>query len=282
MGTLQLAVFHGLTAMLLLCYVRSIIVGPGGIPENDLQWDYAKPETSDEQVPGFVMETKRSGQRRHCKWCGKYKPDRCHHCRVCQKCVLRMDHHCPWIYNCVGFFNYKYFFLLIFYSVLVLQLMAWTMPETVMRCIEMRASFVTMFTMLFAETVVAVLGILVTLFFGFHVWLMLQGMSTIEFCEKSMPKHPGDDGRLFDGSPFSLGVAGNFCAVLGDRPLLWLVPFGFPPGNGLYFAGGSPVQPMKFADDLEATKVFARGKKSAASRRFGPWAFCAASGEEGL
>lgn len=24
---------------------------------------------------------------RHCKWCGKFKPDRCHHCRVCRTLV---------------------------------------------------------------------------------------------------------------------------------------------------------------------------------------------------
>merc|ERR1719262_2070870 len=123
-GTFQMLFFHLVTLLLNICYVRSILEHPGEIPDNDPLWAYTGDGSQEATAQINLQEMKKSGHRRHCKWCGKYKPDRCHHCRVCQTCILKMDHHCPWIYNCVGFYNYKYFFLLLFYTVLICWFMA--------------------------------------------------------------------------------------------------------------------------------------------------------------
>merc|ERR1719409_1777886 len=208
-----------------ICYVKSILEHPGEIPDNDPIWAYTGEGRVDANQLAAInlQELKKSGERRHCKWCGKYKPDRCHHYRVCRTCILKMDHHCPWIYNCVGYFNYKYFFLLLLYSVIDLHFIAWSMSESVIRSWDIDTPFATMFFVLFGETLSVFLGILLTTFFGFHIWLMLQAMTTIEFCEKKMPK-AGKEHTVEQKSVYDLGLCGNIRAVLGSSPLVWFLP----------------------------------------------------------
>merc|ERR1719262_1100231 len=125
-GTLQFFVFTVVTALLVISYMRAILTHPGMIPNDDPLWQYHPVEAVAEKFkPQYLQEVKGSNkERRHCKWCHKYKPDRCHHCKVCGMCILKMDHHCPWIYNCVGYHNYKFFFLLLFYAVINTHIIA--------------------------------------------------------------------------------------------------------------------------------------------------------------
>jgi len=258
-GQLEFLVFHILTAMVVICYLRAIFTTAGTIPDGDRHWDYQAEDAMASFLPSFLKETKRSGDRRHCKWCSKFKPDRTHHCRVCRTCTLKMDHHCPWIYNCVGYYNYKYFFLLLLYSALDCHLMTITMAETVVRTTEVPTPFFSMFLVFFAATLAAFLGLLITLFFGFHCYLIVNAMSTIEFCEKHLPK---GDGSETQNDLYDAGIYSNIKSALGDQALLWLLPISGPSGDGINFAS-VPIsqqqkQPLKSYEELDATRKMAR------------------------
>jgi len=253
-ATVQLIIFHILTAMLLICYARSIMTSPGGVPDDDAVWSYMPPDSLSgaDPLPSIqLQEVKSSGHRRHCKWCGKYKPDRCHHCRVCRTCVLKMDHHCPWIYNCVGFRNYKFFFLLLFYTVCDLHFIIWNMMPSVSTSISDNGHFGTMFFLLFGESLACFLGFFVTGFFTFHIWLTWNSMTTIEFCEKSLPKKGSDEEG--NESIYNLGPAANFRAALGKDLVLALLPTAprLDKGGGLAF----PVNPAIARDVNESRRL---------------------------
>ncbi|CDJ59257.1 zinc finger DHHC domain-containing protein, putative [Eimeria maxima] len=221
-GIWEFAVFVFLLALFMLCFALSVFVRPG-----------QPTELGEEALETHnAAETKSGGGLRVCKWCGVWKPDRTHHCRVCRGCVLRMDHHCPWLANCVGWGNHKYFMLLLFYGALTCLFVAATMLESVIRVVnEPKADFVELFLLLLGSSLDILIFAVIFLFGLFHLYLLAKGMTTIEFCEKRFK-------RAHDQPPsnmWNLGFWRNFNEVFGYNPLLWFVPVDNRHGDGRHF-----------------------------------------------
>jgi len=216
-----------------IAYFQCVFTDPGGIPDGFPEEYETKDhvEVDGDSTPAVVLtvETNKRGERRKCDKCSdRLKPDRSHHCRACRRCILKMDHHCPWVNNCVGFYNYKYFILFLTWTVLSALVTAACLLSRIISYFQQETSDV-LIVAVFIITIVFGLGL--AMFAGTHYYYVFRNFSTIEVMEKRSKRKD----NMFD-----LGTYENFKQVFGSNPWLWFVPVYTTEGNGLWFPQRTP------------------------------------------
>ncbi|KAK3232498.1 hypothetical protein Dsin_004379 [Dipteronia sinensis] len=211
-------IFTLLLCLCLFSFFVSVLTDPGHVPASYV------PDVEDSL--GSDQELKKpAAEVRQCDKCSTYKPPRAHHCKVCRRCVLRMDHHCLWINNCVGFWNYKAFFMLLFYattgsiySTVIIISSAFQKDWDFSGRAQLKLFYVC------SGVVMVALSLTLGTLLGWHIYLITCNMTTIEYYEGIRAAWLARKSGQSYQHPFNLSVYKNITLILGPNRLKWFCP----------------------------------------------------------
>ena len=161
-----------------------------------------------------------------------------------------MDHHCPWINNCIGFWNRKFFILLLIYVLIITYYIAISMGYAWLESIQWSMDVYYYSTKAKDEKILinnimiqvaymlnGTAGILMTMFLRLHIRLALSNKTTIENLEMK--------GRPYT-SLYDIGPKRNWEQIFGMNRCLWPFPIfggsGKPLGDGIYWPTNRPEE----------------------------------------
>ncbi|XP_030003680.1 palmitoyltransferase ZDHHC18-B isoform X1 [Sphaeramia orbicularis] len=200
---------------------------------------------------------------KYCFTCKMFRPPRTSHCSLCDNCVERFDHHCPWVGNCVGKRNYRFFYTFIvslsFLTAFIfgcvtthLALRAQGGKGLVFALQESPGSAVELVICFFS--VWSILGLS-----GFHTYLVASNLTTNEDIKGSWSGKSGGEDVT---NPYShKNIFINCCSVLcGPMPPSLIDRRGFLPADESAQTGAADIELPTLAVKNEAN-VCTQGTK---------------------
>ncbi|XP_054478286.1 palmitoyltransferase ZDHHC18a isoform X2 [Anoplopoma fimbria] len=158
---------------------------------------------------------------KYCFTCKMFRPPRTSHCSLCDNCVERFDHHCPWVGNCVGKRNYRFFYSFI----ISLSFLTSFIFGCVVTHITLRSQEGNSLIQVIQESPASVVELVICFFSiwsvlglsGFHTYLVASNLTTNEDIKGSWSSKRCTEES---GNPYSYNnIITNCCVTLcGPMP----------------------------------------------------------------
>ncbi|CAF3268509.1 unnamed protein product [Rotaria socialis] len=177
--------------MVICCILRTAFTDPGILPRatpEEIRYLEKSDNLQNVSLTGRVIEVQMRGghvmQLKFCQTCKIFRPPRVSHCSLCDACIANFDHHCPWVGNCVGLRNYRYFYLFLFsLSLLCIYIFVFNIINIALRAQD--ASTVADAIRDTPATIVEALVCFISIWsviglWGYHTYLICRSVTTNE------------------------------------------------------------------------------------------------------